>query len=168
VATKGTKHFPRLSYNVARGLREIVAPIQTMPSASWDQLLEEFHGCCAFCGEGATRENRGIVPDHLIPVTDHGELVLGNVVPACQKCNDSRGNGDWRQYLQDRYPENSAQRISAIEQYLSRHPYEAVHPEAILNSDELKEYQSILDNWEVILEEAKDLYKKVKERRGIK
>jgi len=165
---KGTKHFPRLNYNVSRGLREIVAPIQTMSDRDWDTLLQEFDIRCAFCGEGATRENRGIVPDHLVPVTDHGELVLGNVVPACQTCNDSRGNRDWREYLRERFPDAANQRIAAIEAYLSQNPYEPVHPDAILNSDELSEYREILAEWEKIQETANSLYQKVKTRRGIR
>jgi hypothetical protein len=163
---KGTKHFPRLSYNVSRGLREIVAPLQTMSDRDWNNLLQEFHGCCVFCGEGATRENRGIVPDHLVPVTEHGELVLGNVVPACQRCNDSRGNGDWRAYLRVRFPNVADQRISAIEAHLEDHPYEPVRPEEILDQGELEEYRAILTSWDSLLANAKDLYSKVKTRRG--
>ncbi|MEX2445189.1 MAG: HNH endonuclease [Alkalispirochaeta sp.] len=165
---KGTKHFPRLSYNVSRGLREIVAPVQTMSEEDWNSVLRQFDSCCAFCGEGATRENRGIVPDHLVPVTDYGELMLGNVVPACQRCNDSRGNGDWRKYVVEEFPEKASQRIATIEAYLSAHPYKPFHPEEILNQDELREYNEILAKWESIQETAKDLYDKVKTRRGIR
>src|ERR1700752_1895750 len=99
----GTRHFDRMQYNVARGLREIVAPRQTMHKAQWEQIKEEFGGRCVFCGEEGTKENRGIVPDHLVPVTRFGELVLGNVVPACQACNDSRGEKDWRPFLRQRF-----------------------------------------------------------------
>lgn len=165
---KGTKHFPRLSYNVSRGLREIVAPVQTMADRDWNELLEEFHGCCAFCGEGSTRENRGIVPDHLIPATEHGELVLGNVVPACQRCNDSRGNGDWQSYITARFSDSASERIAEIQAHLAANPYKPVHPEVILDADELAEYQDILMGWETLLGNAKDLYSKVKMRRGIK
>ncbi len=165
---KGTKHFPRLGYNVSRGLREVVAPVQTMPQADWDVLLVEFHSCCAFCGDGATRQNRGIVPDHLVPVTDYGELVLGNVAPACQTCNDSRGNGDWRQYIENRFPNDALNRIARIEEHLARYPYEAVQPSGILDAEELEQYETMLSGWDELLESAKSLYRKVKERRGIR
>lgn len=168
MTAKGTKHFPRLGYNVSRGLREIVAPIQTMPKADWDALLGEFHGCCAFCGDGATRQNRGIVPDHLIPVTDYGELVLGNVVPACQTCNDSRGNSDWRQFIESRSPNEAPHRVARIEEHLARNPYDAIQPPEVLDAEELEQYESVLADWEELLESAKDLYEKVKERREIR
>jgi hypothetical protein len=100
----GTKHIGRMQYNVARGLREIVAPRQTMSTVQWKQLLEEFGGLCIFCGSADTAENRGIVPDHLIPVIRFGELILGNTVPACQTCNDSRGEKDWLPFLRSRFP----------------------------------------------------------------
>lgn len=40
----GTKHFGRMQYNVSRGLREIVAPRQTMSRDHWRSVLEEFGG----------------------------------------------------------------------------------------------------------------------------
>lgn len=165
---KGTRHFPRLAYNAARGLREIVAPVQTMPDAVWDGILQEFEGRCVYCGQGPTKENRGIVPDHLVPVTQFGELVIGNTVPACQTCNDSRGDDDWRAYLQERFPEQAAERTTMIEAYLSRHAYEPVHPERVLMPDELAAYNAILADWERVLATASQLYSKVKARRGIK
>ncbi len=157
-----------MSYNVSRGLREIVAPVQTMSNRDWNRLLEEFHGCCVFCGEGPTAENRGIVPDHLIPATGHGELVIGNVVPACQRCNDSRGNYDWHGYITEKFSDSASEQISAIEAHLAANPYNPVHPEVILDVNELAEYQGILKDWEALLGNANDLYSKVKMRRGIK
>src|SRR3990172_4325227 len=40
---------------------------------------------CVFCG--ATPIDRW---DHLIPVIRGGDTVLGNIVPACSKCDDSK------------------------------------------------------------------------------
>jgi hypothetical protein len=165
---KGTRHFPRLAYNVGRGLREIVAPIQTMPDAVWYNILQEFEGRCVYCEQGPTRENRGIVPDHLVPVTQFGELVLGNTVPACQRCNDSRRDEDWRAYLRARFPEQAERRTVRIEAHLARHTYEAVHPERGLSADELAAYNALLSDWERVLITATQLYPKVKARRGIK
>ncbi len=165
---KGTRHFPRLAYNAARGLREIVAPVQTMPGAVWDGILQEFEGRCVYCGQGPTKENRGIVPDHVVPATQFGELVIGNVVPACQTCNDSRGNDEWRQYLRARFPNQAEERIEKIESHLLQHNYEAVNPERVLSPAEFKEYNAILADWERVLATASQLYSKVKARRNIK
>jgi len=135
----GTKHFTRMQYHVARGLREIVAPRQVMPKAQWERIKEEFDNRCVFCGQQGSKENRGIVPDHLIPVTQFGELVVGNTVPSCQTCNDSRGEKDWRPFLRERFAGDPDAQIMRVETYLARHPYHPTPPETALSEAEFKE-----------------------------
>lgn len=161
----GTKHFGRMQYNVARGLREIVAPRQTMPNAQWRRVLEEFGGICIFCGSPGTAENRGIVPDHLIPVTQFGELVLGNTVPACQTCNDSRGEKDWRPFLRSRYPGNAETQIAAVEAHIARHGYHPVTLETALAPHEQTAYAALLQDWQSLLETARQLHASAEKRR---
>lgn len=161
----GTKHFTRMQYNVARGLREIVAPRQSMPTAQWQHLKDEFDGLCVFCGSSATKENRGIVPDHLIPVTRFGELVIGNTVPACQTCNDSRGDGDWRPFVRAKYPGDSETQIERIEAYLKCHPYHPPSPETALSPEEQKSYAQLLKDWESLLARARTLHSSAETRR---
>ena len=154
----GTKHFTRMNYHVSRGLREIVAPRQTLVNSEWLRLKERFHSCCAYCGEEASRRNRGIVADHIVPVTDYGELVLGNIIPACQTCNDSRGNGCWREYLLNKFPTEANQRISEIESHLSENPYNPPSPENILTVEQLKQYNELQEEWVSLHKKAKKLY----------
>ena len=154
-----------MQYNVARGLREIVAPRQTMRKAHWEQIKQEFSGHCLFCGQSGTKENRGIVPDHLIPVTRFGELVIGNTVPACQTCNDSRGERDWRPFLRERFPGDAEAQITQVEEYLARHPYHPPSPEEALSVRELKDYQALLAEWDSMLQRARQLQASVEERR---
>lgn len=161
----GTKHFTRMQYNVSRGLREIIAPRQTMPKAQWERIKSEFGGCCIFCGSAATKENRGIVPDHLIPVTRFGELVVGNTVPACQTCNDSRGEKDWRPFIRAKYPGDPEVQIARVEEYLSRHPYHPQSLEAALSQTEQESYLVLLGDWETLLAKARELHKSAEERR---
>lgn len=161
----GTKHFSRMQYNVARGLREIVAPRQTMPSTQWEHIKQEFGGTCVFCGQSGTKDNRGIVPDHLVPVTRFGELVVGNTVPACQTCNDSRGERDWRPFMRERFRGDAAAQIARIEQYLERHPYHPESPEEALSESELGDYQAMLAEWDSMLQRARRLHSSVEERR---
>ena len=154
-----------MQYNVARGLREIIAPRQTMRKEQWEQIKQEFGGHCIFCGESGTKENRGIVPDHLIPVTRFGELVIGNTVPACQTCNDSRGEKDWRPFLRERFGGDAETQILRIEQYLERHPYHPPSPEDALSKTELLDYKELLAEWDSMLQRARRLQKLVEERR---
>ena len=161
----GTKHFTRMQYNVTRGLREIIAPRQTMPKAQWERIKAEFVERCVFCGSTATKENRGIVPDHLVPVTRFGELVVGNTVPACQTCNDSRGEKDWRPFIRVTYPNDPEVQITLIEEYLTRHPYHPQSLEVALSHSEQASYLALLANWESLLEKARELHKAAEERR---
>jgi len=136
-----------------------------MRKAQWEQIKQEFGGQCIFCGQSGTKENRGIVPDHLIPVTRFGELVVGNTVPACQTCNDSRGEGDWRPFLRERFPADAEAQIARIEEYLARHPYHPPSPEEALSAGELKDYRALRDEWDSMLERARRLQASVEKRR---
>src|SRR5258706_6986700 len=161
----GTNHFTRMQYNVSRGLREIVAPRQTMPKEQWERIKTEFGGLCVFCGGTATKENRGIVPDHLVPVTRFGELVVGNTVPACQTCNDSRGEKDWRLFIRTAYPRDPEVQISRIEEYLARHPYHPQSPAMALSPSEQVSYEALLLEWESFLTKARQLHSAAGKRR---
>lgn len=149
-----------MDYHVSRGLREIVAPRQTMSKASWQGILDRFDQRCAFCGENKTSENRGIIPDHLVPVTAFGELAPGNAVPACQRCNDSRGDGDWREFLAQNYPEHAKHRIQTIEAYLTDNPYVPASLEKLAKDDQTA-YADLLSGWDNLLQRAKNLRERV-------
>ena len=161
----GTKHFTRMQYNVSRGLREVVAPRQTMSKKQWQQVLEEFGGLCIFCGSAGTAENRGIVPDHLVPVTRYGELVLGNTVPACQTCNDSRGEKDWRPFLRTRFPSDPENQIAKVEAHLEKYHYKPATLELALSPTEQKIYFALLEEWESLLAKARKLHSSAEHRR---
>lgn len=163
---KGTQHFSRMNYNVRRGLREIVAPDHRVSKQEWALALAEFDGTCAYCGATATAENRGIVPDHLVAVTDFGELVPGNIVPACQSCNDSRGNKPWREFLANRFPADAANRVARIERYIAVHNYSPRSPEASLSPEELVQYNDLVAEWASFLVKAQELQSKVAHRRS--
>ncbi|MGY1488530.1 HNH endonuclease [Methylobacillus pratensis] len=156
-----------MNYNVRRGLREIVAPDHRVSKQEWALVLAEFCGTCAYCGSNASAENRGIIPDHLVAVTDFGELVPGNIVPACQTCNDSRGNKPWREFLAIRFPADAAERIHRIEQYIAIHNYSPRKPESSLTLDELALYNGLIVEWELFLAKAQELQSRVTQRRSL-
>lgn len=164
---KGTQHFSRMNYNVRRGLREIVAPDHRVSKQEWALVLAEFDGTCAYCGATASAENRGIVPDHLVAVTDFGELIPGNIVPACQTCNDSRGNKPWRIFLASRFPADAANRTRRIERHVAMHNYSPRSPESSLTPEELMQYNALVTEWEVFLVKAQELQSRVAQRRSL-
>lgn len=155
-----------MNYIVCRGLREIVAPSHRIAKSDWAEILKEFEHVCAYCGQIATAENRGIVPDHLVAVTQYGELVLGNTVPACQACNDARGNKDWRAFLTARNSPDRAYRIARIDEHVRKHAYLPSNPKLSLTPGELTEYTQLLRQWEDFLGKAQHLRNKVAKRRS--
>ncbi|MDL5501997.1 MAG: HNH endonuclease, partial [Candidatus Methanoperedens sp.] len=53
---------------------------------------------CAYCGEKATEW------DHLRPLVENKQPTgyiseINNLVPACGKCNQSKGNQDWKKWI---------------------------------------------------------------------
>jgi hypothetical protein len=162
----GTRHFTRMNYNVSRGLREIVTSSHKMTEREWKDTQQEFDECCAYCGSPSTAANRGIVADHLIPVTEYGELVAGNTVPACQTCNDSRGNKDWRNFIQSRFPSEAISRIAKIEEHIGKYNYIPSTLESSLTPQELEEYHELFRQWGELLKRAKKLHSAVTARRS--
>lgn len=53
----------------------------------WKTVLTEFDYECAYCGS-----KDGLEQDHAIPFADGGQYVIGNIVPACRRCNASKGD----------------------------------------------------------------------------
>lgn len=65
----------------------------------WKNCMIYFGGRCAYCGIPQSRTVK-ITKDHLIPCVAGGTTAVDNVVPACKKCNSSKGS----KYLSDWYP----------------------------------------------------------------
>jgi hypothetical protein len=160
----GTQHFYRMRYSVRRGLHEIVASRQTLPETEWAAVLEVFESRCAYCDQSGTFENRGIVPDHLVPAHEFGELVKGNVLPACQDCNDTRGPDDWRAFVRKKFPGDVDEQIRRISGILNHHSYQPTSPEEALLPNELAEYRRLIADFEAWLQRAKALRRTVASR----
>jgi 5-methylcytosine-specific restriction endonuclease McrA len=50
-------------------------------------------GDCHYCGEPATTR------DHVVPVSKGGRAGNGNIVPACNRCNQLKGSMDYREFM---------------------------------------------------------------------
>jgi 5-methylcytosine-specific restriction endonuclease McrA len=67
----------------------------------WARLVNRFGGCCAYCG----RRSENLHLDHVIPVSRGGRHGIGNALPACRECNQSKTNfllTEWRLRLRKR------------------------------------------------------------------
>lgn len=61
----------------------------------WLERLEEFNHQCAYCSEPL--EGMGWI-EHMQPLSRGGYHRKENVVPACQKCNQEKGNMTLEEY----------------------------------------------------------------------
>lgn len=64
----------------------------------WQVCLNAWDGKCAYCGASGR-----LTQDHFIPLCDPGcpGTVQGNIVPACRKCNGSKGRLHPAQWIKD-------------------------------------------------------------------
>jgi len=62
----------------------------------WQETKAYFMNKCAYCGA-----ETDLVIDHAIPINKAklGEHRIGNLVPSCKGCNDTKGNRDYNEYL---------------------------------------------------------------------
>jgi len=56
----------------------------------WNSILEDFNHSCAYCGA----EGKKLEKDHIVPLSDGGDTIPENIIPACETCNRSKGHND--------------------------------------------------------------------------
>lgn len=78
----------RLYQRSASKARKVIqkggTPIRLSPTHLWQHWCK-FEHCCAYCGSSGDLEI-----EHVIPISKGGEHHLGNIVPACTRCNSSK------------------------------------------------------------------------------
>jgi hypothetical protein len=104
---------------------------------------------CAFCG--ATPIQRW---DHLVPVNKGGDTTLGNIVPACAKCDDSKRDLAFDEWAFGSSPGSPtsrgipdlAQRMERIRSYVANYSYRPRLPKERLAPDELAQFGVLRDD----------------------
>ncbi|HEV2294471.1 MAG TPA: HNH endonuclease [Tepidisphaeraceae bacterium] len=107
---------------------------------------------CAYCGDPSTEW------DHLRPLVVNRRPTgyiseIGNLVPACGKCNQSKGNKNWLAWMMSRAPRSPAtrkvpelaQRVARLKAYEAWRPSVAIEFEKIVGTDAYCEYWGKLD-----------------------
>lgn len=64
----------------------------------WKEVVIFFGGTCAYCG-ATPRKNKKLTKDHIVPVSMHGTTTPDNIIPACSKCNSSKGNREMKEWF---------------------------------------------------------------------
>jgi len=103
---------------------------------------------CIYCGSKKVERW-----DHLVPVSSGGGTVVGNMVPACQPCDDSKGPKDYRTWLAGSAKKNPARDkpdvmtaiVAKVEAYQKHFGYVAPSDfRAALNETELAQYEAFV------------------------
>lgn len=53
---------------------------------------------CCYCGQAIEDSGTSLTLDHLVPRSHGGSNEATNLVTACEKCNKSRQDRDWREF----------------------------------------------------------------------
>ena len=70
----------------------------TLTHQEWKECVIFFGGECAYCG-ATPRKGQRLTRDHLVPMSEGGATIQSNIVPACGKCNSSKGASEWREWF---------------------------------------------------------------------
>lgn len=133
-------------YVVERALHDSLS-LRQFGDDERQQVLTFFAGStCVYCGAGSVR---GF--DHLVAVIEGGEAVLGNMVPACGTCDDSKGRRPFEEWMRGtakcspatRGVPDVEQRVARIRAYISLFRYVPRSLDSRLDEDERLELESI-------------------------
>lgn len=91
VIQKRLDALPERNYISRKGSRSSLR----MSAFALYPTLEIFRGQCAYC-----QIAQATVWDHIIPTSQGGKTIIGNLVPACHYCNGSKGDTDVLVWLQ--------------------------------------------------------------------
>jgi len=88
---------------------------ESFTDQDWLATKEYFAHQCAYCGSSDE-----LLIEHAVPINRRslGEHRLGNLVPSCKKCNQSKASRDYREFLG-----NDTLRIDKIEMYMDSRNY---------------------------------------------
>ena len=123
---------------------------------------------CVFCGSQDVKRW-----DHLVSIKEGGETVLGNMVPACASCDDSKQDKPFEEWMVSDFgysPKSQNikdidQRVKRIKEYMQNFNYVPRSREERLDKQELERLKGIRSRLEEIREDIDALIKDYRVRR---
>ncbi|MGB9072402.1 MAG: HNH endonuclease [Terriglobales bacterium] len=117
--------------------------------------------CCAYCGDPRTEW------DHFRPIVKGRQPTgyiteIANLVPACGKCNQSKGNKNWKEWMlsaaarspKQRGISDIAERVARLEAYERWREPICIDYAAIVGPERWSQYQNLLNTAVAHLTEA--------------
>jgi len=149
--------------NLERALYEGFAR-RAFGSQEMEQVIAFFGGhpaTCVYCGVASPQRW-----DHLVPVRDGGETVIGNMVPACAHCDDSKQDlslAEWWESAQKYSPpdqmEERAKRLAKLQAYAAHFGYKPSRLEDRLTQEEAEHLGRIREAAKGLRNEIESLFR---------
>lgn len=154
---------------IDRSLQDCLARRQ-FGNAEIEKVLDFFNTHppeCVFCGSKDVKRW-----DHLVPISKGGETVLGNMVPACARCDDSKRDLHFDEWLTSdtKYSPKSQgikdidQKSELIKKYMQHFAYKPTSLEERLDKSELERLNKIRSRLQEIRNEIELLIEGHKKR----
>ena len=83
----GKRTMAHLRRDIQRSVLE--GRLNTLTPKEWAAILKGYDYRCAYCGKEFSKHNP-LQVEHIVAVTNGGDNIKENVVPACQECNNEK------------------------------------------------------------------------------
>ena len=161
------------SYISERALREGLGRRRFGPS-EMNEVVRWFHydGSQPACGFWGTIEIARW--DHLVPIRNGGETVLGNMVLACQPCDDSKGTRSFKDWIigtalkspRTRQVSEIEQRVERLDSYMMAFQYVPRRLEERLTEAEQDSLHQLRSDLARLRKEVEDFIQKYQARQA--
>ena len=126
---------------------------------------------CVFCGSRDVGRW-----DHLVPVRNGGDTILGNMVLSCSRCDDSKQHYDFEEWMRgnSQYSptslgvEDLEERIEKIKAYAKEYSYSPKSINKRLNKKERERLEKIMAVLQTARKDLEELSNDVRKRKGMK
>ena len=164
IRTKSTS-LPFVKYSLRRAIIESISE-QDYTVEDHERALQ-FFGGCAYCDSPDQQRYDHVIP---VPVVMNGDSVARNIVPACQRCDDSKGKTEFKEWMRNSTSPASLRgrgvsshdieaRLGMIEEYVGG--YRPRNAEELLGHHH-GWYEEILHKMDALIDEAKRLVMEIR------
>lgn len=170
VAVKITGRSSSITNAFYNGIIPVIEPTNDEIKEALDTLgMTEETICCAYCGDRYTEW------DHLNPLIENKRPTgyiseIHNLVPACGKCNQSKGNKYWKTWMLSdaklspttRGVNDIDYRIKKLEQYVQKYQPKQYDFRAIVGDELWKQHNQNCDTIQKMMKDSQELSDRIK------